>query len=409
MTRLGSAITVLLLAAVLAPAATAAQRPRPDAAPAPSESAAPNAIQVFNDYVTPARTYASERAVVHYVTLGVSAPPLNDDDADGVPDYVERVGAAADTAIAYYERRGFARILTDAGGPDGRPDIYVSRFAAGYFGVAFPAADADAGAFLAVSNWLDPSPTASLGSLDGTVAHELFHLVQFSYFRARVDPPLDGWVLEGTAAAMETRVFPEVADIVASLQLRHWLAAPQQPVTAQSYGAQLLWHYLDERQPGLLPAYLAEVAGKPGRQAAALAGVYSRVARRPFASTFGEYAAWVAGEYGDRLEHLPRLGRERTASVAPLAIDFVRLSRATRSVTVRFARGHGDAVLSYAVASPRAGEPPAERRLAARAVGGTFTFRVPAALRTSDRYERPTLVVANGGVRGRVAYAVSAA
>src|SRR4051812_15973622 len=204
MRPLGIWLTALLLAAALAPVAAAAKRPRPDAVPAPSEQAAPNALQIFNDYVAPARTYLSRRAAVHFVTLGVSAPPLNDDDADGVPDYVERVAAAADSAIAYYERRGFSPILADAGGPDGRPDIYISRFAAGYFGVAFPAADGDRGAFLAVSNWLDPSPTASLGSLDGTVAHELFHLVQFSYFRPTVDPPLDAWVLEGMAAAMET-------------------------------------------------------------------------------------------------------------------------------------------------------------------------------------------------------------
>jgi hypothetical protein len=408
MRRLGTILTALLLAAALAPASSAAGRQRPDAVPAAFEAAAPNAIQVFNDYVTPARTYSSERAVVHYVTLGLSAPPLNDDDADGVPDYVERVGAAADAALAYYERRGFARVLADAGGPDARPDIYISRFAAGYFGVAFPAADAEGGGFLAVSNWLDPSPTASLGSLDGTVVHELFHLVQFSYFRN--EPPLEDWVLEGTAAAMETRVFPDVEDIVSSLQLRHWFAAPQQPVTAQSYGAQLLWHYLDERTPALLPAYFGDVAWRPAAQARTLAATYQRVIRRPFARTFGEYAAWVAGAYGDRFEHVPGLGRERTASVAPLAIDFVRLSRATRSVTVRFTGGRGgQAVVSYAVASPRAGEPPAERRLAARAVAGALTFTVPAALRASDRYRRPTLVVSNGGARGEVRYRVSAA
>src|SRR3954470_2360307 len=171
-------LAAALVAAGVASEAAAAERLRPDTVPNPAgEQGAPNAIQVLNDFVTPARAYAADRAAVHYVVLGVSAPPLNDDDADGVPDYVERVGDAADTAIGYYERRGFAAIIVDAGGPDGRPDIYISRFAAGYFGVAFPAADADGGAFLAVSNWLDPSPTASLGSLDGTVAHELFHLV----------------------------------------------------------------------------------------------------------------------------------------------------------------------------------------------------------------------------------------
>src|SRR3954447_4857930 len=227
-------LAAALVAAGLASQAVAAKRLRPDTVPNPAaEQLAPNAIQVFDDFVTPARTYASERAVVHYVVLGVSAPPLNDDDADGVPDYVERVGDAADTAIAYYERRGFAHILADTGGPDARPDIYVSRFAAGYFGVAFPAVDADGGAFLAVSNALDPSPSQSLGSLYGTVAHELFHLVQFSYFKPSVDPPLDSWVLEGTAAAMEMRVYPDIEDIVSLLQLRRWFADSGRSLTSQ--------------------------------------------------------------------------------------------------------------------------------------------------------------------------------
>ena len=238
---------IAALATVLAGAAEAKRHRPTDAPPGSAVSQlAPNPIQVFNDYVAPPRAHASARAVVYYVAVGVDAPPLNDDDADGVPDYVERVGEAADSAIAYFERRGFARILTDAGGPDGRPDIYISRFAAGYFGVAFPAASSDNGAFVAVANGLDPSPTRSFGSLTGTVAHELFHLVQFSYFRATADPDLPGWALEGMAAAMERRVHPELEDIVSSLQLRRWFEAPQRSITVQSYGTQLLWRFLVE-------------------------------------------------------------------------------------------------------------------------------------------------------------------
>src|SRR3954447_15476351 len=146
-------LAAALVAAGVASQAAAAERLRPDTVPNPAaEQLAPNAIQVLNDFVTPARAYAADRAVVHYVVLGVSAPPLNDDDADGVPDYVERVGDAADTAIAYYERRGFAHILADTGGPDARPDIYVSRFAAGYFGVAFPRGAGRAARFSRGSN-----------------------------------------------------------------------------------------------------------------------------------------------------------------------------------------------------------------------------------------------------------------
>ena len=216
-----------LLAA--APLALAGQRPRPTDVSAAQVATllAPNELQIYNDYGTPALAYASRRAVVHYVGVGIDAPPLNDDDSDGIPDYVERVGSAADFAVDYYEQRGFAAILPDQAGPDSRPDIYLSRMTPGYFGVAFPAVQAQGGAFVVVSNALDPSPERSLGSLYGTVAHELFHLVQFSYFSSTEDPVIPDWVLEGSAMAMESRVYAQLDDIVSSLQLRRWLDEPE--------------------------------------------------------------------------------------------------------------------------------------------------------------------------------------
>jgi len=408
------AIVGAALLATTAPPAAAAKRPRPtDVLPAQVVSeVAPNAIHVFNDYATPARFYASQRAVVHYVVLGIDAPPLNDDNGDTVPDYVERVAEAADTAIAYYERRGFARILADQAGSDGRPDIYISRFAPGCFGVAFPAADAEGGAFVAVSNALDPSKTESLGSVYGTVAHELFHLVQFSYFPSTADPELAGWALEGMAAAMESRVYPQLDDIVSYLQLRRWFAAPQRSVMSQTYGAQLLWRFLDERQPRLLPAYLARSVGARGdAHAASLVSTYERVAHRPFAEAFGRFADWAADEYGDRLTPLRRLARnEHTGGcVASLAIHYLRLSRSTRSVSLRFTRGRGEAAFTYQLASDRAGYPAAAGRFRARrAKGGReLTYAIPAALRRNDRFEAPTLVVANGDPSRPVTYRVA--
>src|SRR4051812_17191656 len=65
-------------------------------------------------YSAPEATpYVGVRAVVHYVTTGPSAPPLNDDDANGYPDYVEQVSLAADTALLYYERHAFKVPLPD--------------------------------------------------------------------------------------------------------------------------------------------------------------------------------------------------------------------------------------------------------------------------------------------------------
>ena len=62
--------------------------------------------------------YVSAGVVVHYVTTGLDAPPLNDDNGNGVPDYVEEAGAAADTAFAYYAARGFRAPLADGARPE---------------------------------------------------------------------------------------------------------------------------------------------------------------------------------------------------------------------------------------------------------------------------------------------------
>jgi hypothetical protein len=395
-------LAVALVAAAVFVGDASAQRPRPTDVPPGDVTTlvAPNDFQVYNDYATPARTFASRRAVVHYVVVGIDAPPLNDDDRDDVPDYVERIGAAADIAIEYYERRGFAGISADTAGPDARPDIYVSRFAPGSFGVAFPTADARGGAFVVVSNSLDPSAESSLGSLYGTVAHELFHLVQFSYFSPAEEPSIPAWVLEGSAAAMEDRVFPELDDIVSSLQLRRWFAQPHPRLTAQSYGSQLFWRYVDEREPRLLPAYLERLAApRPGNAAPALAATYARIAGRPFAPVFGHFASWVAGEFAGRLTSVRslRAGARASGRVAPLAIHFVRLSHTARTVRVT----HGE--LLYELRGESPGDASRTRRVAPRRVDGTLEFAIP----RSARVGLVTLVVANGETTRSVSYSVS--
>lgn len=74
---------------------------------------------------------------MHYVTTTVDAPPLSDDDGDGVPDYVEQVGAAADTALQYYAHAGFKTPVADTAGPDPKPDIYIDSLPPKTFGLTF--------------------------------------------------------------------------------------------------------------------------------------------------------------------------------------------------------------------------------------------------------------------------------
>jgi len=419
LTLILAAIGLLGFGAPAAAATAAVERWRPTEPPGPVfTAAAPNPFQLFNDYATPERLFAAGRVVVHYVTLGIDAPPLNDDDADQVPDYVERVGDAADTAITYFDRRRFAPILADTGGPDPRPDLYISRFTPGTFGVAFPAAEAEEGAFVVVSNALDPSSGESLGSLYGTVAHELFHLVQFSYFAPSIDPAIPRWALEGSAAAMEQRVFAELDDIASTLQLRPWFRAPSRTITSQSYGAQLLWRYLDERSPELLGAYLSRLAAGETRNdgGAAFVATFMRVTGKQFAPTYLEFATAVAAEYGGSIVPYRTLNDRSTyrASVRPLAIHYTRLSsrRGRMPSRVAVTLPHGVATLhvalTYEWASDVAGNPSDNRRVrpTVTAAGHTLHFTLPPA-RSNARFRRPTLIIANGRPTGALDYTVT--
>jgi hypothetical protein len=395
---------LLLLQASAAAGAT--KRPRPSDVPAADTALAPDGFQLYNDYATPERTYSSRSTVVHYVVLGIDAPPLNDDDADGTPDYVERVGEAGDRALAYYQRRGFPSPVPDEGGPDARPDVYVSRFSPGSLGVAFPADRAEGGAFAVVSNNLDPSPERSFASIYATVAHELFHLVQFAYFGGR-DPAIPTWILEGTAAALEARVNPELDDLVSTIQMRRWFSATEQSMTTQSYGAQLLWGWLDAEQPRLLPALLARLAERPaaGEGEHAVASTYAHVAGKPFATAFHRFAVSVAADHADDID----LGREpRRATLAPLSVRYLRVTvprngRSTLTVTFPRGRAGASASLVYRVESNVSGEPARTRPIAPRvgAGGRTAAFTVSA-----GRHEDALLVLSNGGERA-VPYAVS--
>ena len=393
-----------LLALVAVPAARAGyERPRPTDVPAAETTVAPNGFQLYNDYASPERTFSSRSVVVHYVVLGIDAPPLNDDDADGVPDYVERVGEAADSALAYFESRGFRSPLPDEGGPDARPDVYISRFTPGTLGVSFPATAADGGAFAVVANDLDPSAGRSFASVYATVAHELFHLTQFSYFGEHRDPAIPSWILEGTAAAMESRVYPELDDLVSSIQLRRWFSATSESIATQSYGAQLLWGRLDAEQPRFLPALFTRLAARPvaGEGEQLVASTYARVAQKPFARAFDRFAVSVAADDADRIEPT----RARVGVLAPLSIRIVIVPARRSRMTVTFPRGRAGAAttLVYRVEG-NPGQPPHTRAVAPLVGDGgrRLAFAVSTRPGTTG-----LLVLSNGGLRG-VRYVVDA-
>ena len=217
----------LLLLLLLATASVAdAKRPRPDAVTGAQTAVAPNEFQLYNEYASPESTYASERVVVHYVVLGIDAPPLNDDDHDGVPDYVERVGEAADRSLTYYERRGFhaaARRRRRSGFPTRSLHLAVRT---GHVRGRAPCGQRRRRRVRRHREQPRPErraqPARASTGPSRTSSSTSFSSRTSGAWPSRTIPT---WILEGSASGIEARVYPELDDIVSSLQMRRWFSA----------------------------------------------------------------------------------------------------------------------------------------------------------------------------------------
>lgn len=324
-------VAVLLVAFVLAFHAGAA-RAATSLVPRPTEPGA-------DGYAVPeAEPYSSARVVVHYVATGKDAPPLNDDDHNGVADYIEQIGAAADTALSFYSAHGFRAPLPDAAGPDPRPDIYVKRRDSAVLGLAIPPALASGGPFVEISPRLDSNPDEALASLPLTVAHEVFHLVQFAYAR---DGSLPGWAAEGTANAMAQRIFPNIAELVSRAETDAWLGQPWRSLTdvgdacQRCYGESAWWLYVDGLGRRVLPAYFAALGSSANARAGAGVDALDRILRRlghgSLSSVFNTFSVDLyrssrppATAYAIQADG--RMRASGTIPLAPLAAHYVRVN-----------------------------------------------------------------------------------
>jgi hypothetical protein len=212
-----------------APAGAATQIPRPT-------------------YKTPEATVSSPWIVVHYTRTGPDHPRfMKDDNHNGVPNYIEKLAAAANKAWLWYAHNGFKGPLPDTAGPDAKLDIYVKALPPGVFGVTLPTTVAKGGSFMVIDNQLDMAHLAVHGSLQQTVAHELFHEFQLAYVP---DGNIPHWAAEGSAIAMQTYVYPQVVDAATFQYLDAWLNQPWRSLYDEAngcvhcYGGALFWRFL---------------------------------------------------------------------------------------------------------------------------------------------------------------------
>ncbi|MBD0329591.1 MAG: hypothetical protein ICV64_05755 [Thermoleophilia bacterium] len=357
-------------------------------------------------------------AVIHWTTRGLDAPPLNDDNRDGIPDYVREALDAADHSLTTFQREGFLAPLPDTGGGDSKPDIYITRFSQlppdeRPAGVAFAHTRAVGGAFVIISNSLDRDPRRALGSLRTTVAHELFHLVQYAF---TPDGGMPRWVAEGTASAMEFVVYPQTVDVSVEAHVDRWLRQTWRPLYDERfgcdrcYGGALWWYVVHHAEGGVLPEYFGRLygyqqAGRPiNRGLQPLTETFRRAGYRSLYHAFTNFAfalyrASFIPTATYTLSARPRWRQTRVQTVAGLSMHYVpvRVRARARVVGVDVYTGGGPFPdVRLVVGGPR-GRVVQPRIRTARGVRHlTFITR----LRTARERRNIVLIVTSGRQRG---------
>lgn len=272
---------------------------------------------------------------VHWVRSTKDKPSLVDKNHNGVPDWVDHTRKTADSAIATYVKAGYRAPLSDVRssdhGPNRKLDIYLADLGQlGYYGYCdtddpLRKKKAAVSAYCVVDNDFSKREyhAKPLSSMHVTLAHELFHAIQFAY-----DYREDRWLMEGTATWMEEQLYDSINDNRQFLRAQSPLANPSQPLdyfdpnaSPAQYGVWSFFEYLSEKFPqrkGKLPTIVRDIwkfadnatkksprqwstqavdsaLAQRGTSLAAEYAEFSQVNLAP-ASFYQEGAAWPAAE-----------------------------------------------------------------------------------------------------------------
>jgi hypothetical protein len=401
-----------------------APKPRPtEARGRPTDDPDPNR-NAYSVPEAPRSPSCSPNFCVHWVAIGLDAPDLADGDADGIPDYVEKVTETAEHVHAIEnDKLGWREPLSDGhrGGGVGKTDVYLSQIGGQLFGYAAP----DSGqvskrhriprrlhGYLVLDNdysAFEFPGTKPLQDLQVTIAHEYNHILQFGY-----DAFQDPWFAEASAVWMEDQVYNGIDDYLR--YVRRWVNRFDTPLTTASikeYGS-AVWNQWLARHYGksiVRKAWARALRTKPGGFAV---GVYDSAIRaagdsdfsRDFARFAAAVAEWRTGEgfrEGSSFPDMPRQGRLRLG-----ARPVTHLLNHTTFEALRIRAGGGRAVVAH-VNAPRGtatglalvGRVGTERqgravtRFAYSRRGGKLRVRLP----RPGRFSRVTAVVVNADAR----------
>ena len=234
---------------------------------------------------------------VHWTDTGDDAVPGADEDADGVPDYVEAVSSHAHASLTQQTARapsglGWAPPVPDGtlGGSNDKVDAYIDRTAGeggyAYFADPAPGADPDRrSAFFAVRTALPADFLAKV------VTHELNHVLQFG-----ADARQQIWMFEATATWAEQALHGGTAQ--RGGEVATWATRSREPMigaSTKAYGSRVWNEWLASRygRQVIAEAWSKSAAADPRRLSAP---AYDAAIGRPgaFESEFSQFAVATA-------------------------------------------------------------------------------------------------------------------
>ena len=244
---------------------------------------------------------------VHYDTEGRNAVEPDDNDGNGIPDYIDLAATILDSIwVLEVDQLGYNPPPSDNGlGGGDEYDVYVIDLSRGgclgpvsVYGCAYPASNSaeTTHSYLEIdNNFTDPSyqQTRGLDALRVTIAHEFHHAIQFGYYA----PGAGNWWQESTSTWMEEVAYPHIDDYLQ--YLTYFLGEPQRALNSglpgknHTYGSAIFSLFLDQRYGRELNRLIWEELGQ--RKSVHL-DHFDRVIRQVepggLGVALGEFAVW---------------------------------------------------------------------------------------------------------------------